>query len=362
MAFNIGIGGQETTCQTALARYNSGMGELTSAKRQVKPWVVIVAVATAVVVFGGIWLVVGNMRLRRVFGRPHHVKVHHSKEWRSTNSLCYRLNRVGCQFAAAGKHDSALTYFREAARLALSEGITDRLAASYQDISNEFDYRHMPESVRFYLDAATALNRGSGRKAKVTSSLLEEGTFRLNSGDVDSGKVLLEEVVTLARAAGNKSTEAVALFNLGTLEGTLGHYDSARALLESCAAVSRVIKDQATEVGALGNIAWLCWRRDQLDETKAWLLKAIEAAHAGALFSDEATALYDLALIRADDGDYGLAQVNVQRAMALFQSVGDNGGVDDCRHLLRSVADAQRWQHRQGLDSLLQERRARPGS
>jgi len=337
------------------------MGELTIAKRKVKPWTAIVAIAAAVAVFGGIWLVVGYMRLGRVFGRPHHTKAHHSKEWRSTNSLCYRLNHVGCLFAAAGRY-SALTYFREAARLAQSEGITDRLAASYQDISNVFDYKHMPESVRFYLDAANALVQVSGRKSQVPDAPLEEGTFRLNYGDMDSGKVLLEEALARARTTGNKWTEAVALCNLGVLEGTLGNYDSARALLESCAAVSRVIKDRATEVGALRNIAGIYWRRDQLDETKAWLLKAVEAAHTGTLIGDEAWALYDLALIRADNGDYGLAQVNVQRAMALFQSVGDNGGMDDCRHLIRSVADAQRWQHRQSLDSLLQERRAKPGS
>jgi len=353
---------QQRTCQPAFVRYNSGMGESVGARRQVEPWVAIAVVATAVAVFGGIWLVVGDMRLSRVFGRPHRVKVHHSKEWRSTNSLCYRLNHVGCLFAAAGKYDSALTYFREAASLAQSEGITDRLAASYQDISNVFDYKHMPESVRFYLDAATALVRVSGRKTQVADALLEEGTFRLNYGDTDSGRVLLEEALTRARAVGNKWTEAVALCNLGVLEGTLGHYDSARALLESCAAVSRVIKDQATEVGALRNLAGLYWRMDRLEETKAWLLKAVEAAHAGALLSDEAWALYDLAVIRADSGDYGLAQVNVQRALTLFQSVGDNGGVDDCRHLIRSVADAQRWQHRQSLDSLLQERRSKPGS
>ena len=338
------------------------MGEPTSVKRQVRLLVAVSVIAVVVAVFGGIWFVVGNVRLSRVFGRPHHVKVHHDKGLRSTNSLCYRLNHVGCIFAAAGKYDSALTYFREAAHLAESAGITDRLAASYQDIANVFDNRNLPESVRFYLDAATALARSSGRKTQVADALLEEGTFKLNSGDVDSGKVLLEEALTQARTTGNKWTEAVALCNLGVLEGTLGHYDSARALLESCAAVSRVIKDRATEVGALRNIAGIYWRRDQLDETKAWLLKAIEAAHTGALLGDEAWALYDLALIRADNGDYGLAQVNVQRAMTLFQSVGDNGGMDDCRHLIRSVADAQRWQHRQSLDSLLQERRAKPGS
>ena len=338
------------------------MGELTSTKRRVGPWVAIAVVASTVAVFGGIWLVVGNVRLTRVFGRPHHVKVHHSKEWRNNNSLCYRLNHAGCLFSAAGKYDSALTCFREAARLAQSEGITDRLAASYQDISNVFDYMNMRESARFYLDAATALNRGSGRKINVTDALLEAGTFRLNSGDLDSSKVLLEEALTRARAAGNKWTEAVALGNLGSLEDALGHYDSARALLESCAAVSRIIKDRATEVGTLRNLAGLYWRQDRLDDAKSWLLKVVEAAHDGALPGEEAWALYDLALIRADNGDYGLAQVNVQRAMALFQSVGDNGGIDDCRHLIRSVADAQRWQHRQSLDSLLQERRAKPGS
>ncbi len=343
-------------------RYNSGMGELTGAKRQVAPWVAVASIATAVAVFGGIWLVVGNIRLSRVFGRPHHAKVRPNKEWRSTNALCYRLNHAGCLLAAAGKYDSALTCFREAASLAQRGGIMDRLAASYQDIANVFDCRNMPESVRFYLDAATALSRSSGRKTQVADALLEEGTFKLNYGDVDSGKVLLEEALAQARATGNKWTEAVALGNLGTLEATLEHYDSSLALLESCVAVSRIIKDKATEVGALGNIAGLYWRRDQLDETKAWLLKAIEAAHAGGLIGDEAKALYDLALIRVDKGDYELAQVNVQRAMALFQSLGDNGGVDDCRHLNRSIADAQRWQHRESLDSLLKERRPKPDS
>jgi tetratricopeptide (TPR) repeat protein len=270
---------------------------------------------------------------------------------------------LGCLLAAAGRYDSALTYFRRAARLAQSEGLTDRLAASYQDMSNVFDYKHMPESVRFYLDAATALNRGSGRKTRIISSLLEEGTFRLNSlGDVDSGKVLLEKALTDARTEGNRWTEAVALCNLGILEGTREHYDSALALLVSSATVSHAIKDQSTEVGALRNIAGLYWRRGQLDETKAWLLKAIEAAHAGTLFGDEAWALYDLALIRADDGDYGIAQINAQRALTLFRSVGDYGGVDDCRRLIRSLADAQQWRHRQTLDSLLRERRDKSGS
>ncbi|GEM_PF-745329 len=355
--------GSQTTCQDGFACYNSGIGETTSPKREIRLSVAIAAIAVAVVIFGGIWLVVGNARLSRVFGRPRHVKVlRSSKEWRSANALCYRLNHMGCLFASAGKYDSALSYFREAARLAQKEGVTDRLAASYQDMSNVFDYKHMPESARFYLDAATALARGSGRKTQVTDAMLEEGTFRLNSGDLDSGRVLLEEALTRARAAENKWTQAVALVNLGALEGTLGHYDSARALLESCAAVSHAIKDQATEVGALGNIAGLYWSRDQGDEAKVWLLKTIEAAHAGGLFGDEAKALYDLALIRAEDGDYALAQVNVQRALALFQNLGDNGGVGDCRHLIRSVADAQRWQRRQALDSLLQERRSKPGS
>jgi tetratricopeptide (TPR) repeat protein len=339
------------------------MGETASSGREIRPSVAIATIAVAVVIFGGIWLVVGNARLRHVLGRPRHVKVHRSsKEWRSANSLCYRLNHMGCLFADAGKYDSALSYFREAATVAQKEGVTDRLAASYQDMSSVFDCKHMPESARFYLDAATALARGSGRKTQVTDVMLEEGTFRLNSGDLDSGRILLEEALTRARAAGNKWTQAVALGNLGSLEGALGHYDSARVLLESCAAVSHFIKDQATEVGALGNIAGLYWRQDRLDDARTWLLKAVEAAHAGALAGDEAHALYDLALIRADNGDYGLAQVNLQRAMTLFQSVEDNEGVADCRHLLGSVLDAQRWQHRQSLDSLLQERRAKPGS
>jgi tetratricopeptide (TPR) repeat protein len=338
------------------------MGEPVGAKRQVKPWVAVVVIAAAVVVLGGAWVAIIRPKIS---GRPRtrdRVAAPHGKEWNRVNNLCRRLNMAGNSYAVSGMCDSALACYREALRIAKKNAIIERMAASYQDISNVFSYKRMPESVRFYMDAATALNRTPDKKSQIGSGLLEEGTFQFSSlGNVDSGKVLIELALAEGRKRGNRWTEAGALNNLGLIMATLKDYDSARVLFESCAVVGRLIKDCATEAGAYHNLAMIYMRRDRLDDAKPWLLKAIEMAHAGALVGEEASALFDIALIRAEDGDDELAQRNVEQALRLFKSAGDNSGVNRCRYLLDGLIDTQRQKHRaETLDSLLEGRKREP--
>jgi tetratricopeptide (TPR) repeat protein len=334
------------------------MGEPTGNKRQVKPWVAFVAI-TAVVLLGVAWLAVnqlgagGALRARRGATAPH------GPEWNRANNLCRRLNMAGNTYAVYGLYDSALACYREALRIAKKHGIIERMAASYHDLSGIFDYKQMPESARFYLDAATALDRTTGSKNKTASSLLEEGTFRFKSmGDIDSGKALLEEALRQSRVLGNRWIEVAALHNLGSMQAFLEHYDSARVLFESCAALGRVLKDKSSEAAALHSIAHICLRRDRLDETKSWLLRTIEAAHAGGLIGEEASALYDLAMVRAEQDDYGLAQVNVEQAMKLYQLANDTDGIRRSRGFLDALIQVQRWKDRtDGIDSIIEQDR-----
>ena len=335
------------------------MGESTGSKRQVKPWVAIVVIAAAMVIFGGVWMAVSGLRFSGGFGVGSRVAAPHGKEWNRANNLCRRLNMAGNSYAVSGMYDSALACYREALRIAKKHGLIERMAASYHDLSGVFGYKQMPESARFYLDAATALDRTTGSKHKVAGSLLEEGTFRFKSmGDIDSGKVLLEEALRQSRACGNRWTEAAALHNLGSLQMFLEHYDSARVLFESCAALGQVLKDKATEAAALHSIAHVCLRRDRLDETKSWLLRTIEAAHAGGLIGEEASALYDMALIRTEQGDYGLAQVNVEQALKLYELANDSDGIRRSRNLRDELTQVQRGKHRTDeLDSIIEQNR-----
>jgi len=335
------------------------MGESTSAKRQVKPWVAVAIAFSVVVVIGGIWLAAGRPGLRGRFDARGRVALPHGKEWNRANNLCRRLNMAGNSYAVSGMYDSALACYREALRIAKKHGLIERMAASYHDLSGVFDYKQIPESARFYLDAATALDRTTGSKNRAVSSLLEEGAFRFKSmGDIDSGKALLEEALRQSRACGNRWTEAAALHNLGSLQTFLEHYDSARVLFESCAALGRVLKDKSAEAAALHSIARVYLRRDRLDEAKPWLLRTIEAAHAGGLLGEEASALYDIALIRAEQDDCGLAQVNVEQALKLYELANDSDGIRRSRNLRDALIQVQRWKHRtDGLDSIIEQNR-----
>jgi tetratricopeptide (TPR) repeat protein len=341
------------------------MGESTSAKRQVKPWVIAVVLASAVVVFGGIWYVVSLRKMDREFVRPDGHAVRHGKAWTRANGLCRRLNMVGNRYAIRGMYDSALTCYREVLRVAQEEGLADRMAAAYNNISNVFDYLCMPESVRFYMNAASALDQLSRKPGKVMNSLFEQGTFQLSAlGNYDSATVLLEKALAESQTKGDTIGMAAALCNLGTVQMARKHYDSAEVLLEGCAQMSRVVKDAASEAMAFNNLAMLSLKRDRPQEAKSWLLKAVEAAHAADVIGQEAPALFYLALIRAGEGDYELAQINVEQALRLYERAGDRDGTRRCRDYRDELVNAQRWRERsKSCDSLIDKHKpASPGS
>jgi hypothetical protein len=65
-----------------------------------------------------------------------------------------------------------------------------------------------------------------------------------------------------------------------------------------------------------------------------------------------------LALIRADQDEYELAQVNVEQALKLYERAGDQDGVSRCRNCRDALVQAQRWKQRsKALDSMIEENR-----
>jgi tetratricopeptide (TPR) repeat protein len=335
------------------------MGEPPGAKRQVKPWVAIVATVAALVFFGAIWLTVGIWKLDREFGRARRVATANAPDVRA-NDLAMKLNIAGNSYVAAGMHESALVCYREALRIAEKGGATKRMVASYQNISGIFDHRDMPESARYYMNLATALNRSLRRPRNMKGGLIEQGTFQVfQLGDIDSGRVLLEKGLEQTRIAGDRRNEAMALNSLASMQGMLRHYDSAQVLYESCVSICRIIEDRVAETWALHSLALTWLRRDQLDSAKQWLLAAIESAHEGGVVGEEASSLFDIACIRAEQGDLGLARVNAEQAFKLYEQAADNGGMNACRSLLAELEDTERSEYRgRMLDSLLEQRKS----
>jgi tetratricopeptide (TPR) repeat protein len=333
-------------------------------QRPLRPWVVFVVVGAAIVVFVGVWLVVANRRLDREFSGSRKGEHRRSKEWVKTNSMCRRLNMAGNDYSQRGMYDSALSCYREVLRVAQEEGLGDRMAAAYYNISCVFDCREMPESARFYMSAATALSKLNHKESRVLNTWYEQGTYQFSVlGDCDSGRVLLEQALAQSRVRGDHHTEAMSLNNLGLIQATLEHYDSARVLMESCAAVSHAHRDAELEAGALHGLARLQLRRDKLEPARKFLLRAAEVAHVGGLVGAEADILFDLALVRADQDQYELAQVNAEQARKLYEQAGDQSGTARSRYLIGELIDAQRWKRRsKQLDSLFEKQKEKPTS
>jgi tetratricopeptide (TPR) repeat protein len=233
------------------------------------------------------------------------------------------------------------------------------MAACYSNMSYMFDYKNMPESVRFYTDAAIALNRASRKPDRTIGDLVDMGTLEFATyGNLDSGRVLLEKGLAECLKRGDYGRAGLALGNLGSLHAVQGDYDSARVLLESSATLSRALGDRTDEAHAMYSIAKVYISRDRSDDAKPWLLKAIEIAHSGGIAVIEAEALYDLAVIRAGQGDLELAEVNVDAAQKLYLLMADNDGVGRCRTLRDALIQEQRSKNRsRAIDSLLENQK-----
>jgi tetratricopeptide (TPR) repeat protein len=335
------------------------MGEPPVATRRVKPWIAVVVILAALVVFSAVGLFWGLQRLDREYGPAAKAAATSHLDARA-NNLAMKLNIAGNSYVAAGMHESALVCYREALRIAEKGGAAKRMVASYQNMSNIFDARDMPESASYYANLATALNRSLRQPRRMKRSLIEQGAFRTRQlGDFDSGRVLLAKGLEQARMTGDRRSEAMALNCLASVQGMLRHYDSAQALYESCVVASRTAKDPVTETWALHSLALTWLRRDQLDSAKRWLLEAIESAHDGGVVGEEASSLFDIACIHAEQGDLELARVNTEQAFKLYERAADTGGMNECRSLLAELEDAARSEYRERmLDSLLDLRKS----
>jgi len=283
------------------------------------------AIIAVVVITTGL----GWFYLRKNFGNH---KARGKNDFERINNLCWELNLAGNRYAQAGMFDSALTCYREALRIAEKYALSERMAASYLDISHVYDYLNQPESTEFYLRKANALYRITRKKGGKLATLLEEGTFRFqNLGDIDSGKVLLEKALAEARRTANLWTECVALHNLGRVQITLDNYDSAISLFKAAAEVSNRCQDRPTETGSYLNLAYIYCKRHKLDEALDYLIKAMRVAHDAELIADEACALLNAGIIRMEKKQFKLARMHLERAQELYQKINDEEGVDECR-------------------------------
>lgn len=301
-------------------------------------WAVIVIVAVAVIGTGLGWFV-----LRKSLFNP---KAREKMDIERANNLCWDLNVAGNRYAQAGMFDSALACYREALRIGEKYALSERMAASYLDISHVYDYLNQPESTEFYLKKASALHRVTRKKSPKVVTILEEGIFRFqNLGDIDSGKVLLEKALAEARRNENFWSECVALCNLGRVHIVLDNYDSALSLFKAAAEVSNRCHDHSTEAGSYLNLAYINCKRHKLDEALDYLIKAMRVAHDAELIADEACALLNAGIIRMEKKQFKLARMHLERAQELYQKINDEEGVDECRfyrYLLQEIEASNR--------------------
>jgi MYXO-CTERM domain-containing protein len=168
----------------------------------------------------------------------------------------------------------------------------------------------------------------------VSDSLLVLGNLYKQRGDYARAEPVQQRVLAIREAAGDDDGIATAANNLGLLYAAVGDYDRALPLLERALAITERAA-RAAPAGtssatiaasmlskALNNLATLYRHRNELLKAELLLDRAVQLAIDGGADSPEAaTALANLAEVRAERGATAEAEELYARALAIDEKV-----------------------------------------
>jgi tetratricopeptide (TPR) repeat protein len=285
------------------------------------------------------------------------------------------LLNVGVRYLALGEPHRAAERLQEALALARALGLRDDQAGALHNLSGAWlqlgEYQRALDSD----NQALALFRAAGYRRGEVAALLLLGQIHQRLGDLPAALDHFQQALALSRQAGYRNEEAIALNNLGALHQARGESPQALDYLQQAVAlhramgaraslpsdlsqlgVARLARDE-TELAAenfrealalsrelgiprfevsallyLGRIYRTLGKREQAAES---LRRALELSRAINYVYLEAEALRELTLLALGQGDYPLAQAQIEQAIKLIETARAKVGSQDLRASFR---------------------------
>jgi hypothetical protein len=234
------------------------------------------------------------------------------------------LNELGQDELFRGRQQEAVRRFNEALDISERTGDRARLALTYVSLGSFF-LSSDPEVAPRYLRQAVELYEGLGDAAGTVTALLLlaqwHTTLTAPHEQRKEGEAVLARAARVAAAADNEEGEAEALLQLGRLYDTTGHRARALPLLEET--IQRLHRIGRSDLEALGRLfsASAAAALGRLDAAEMHLRAAIPLFRTTGHGTGQATALRNLAELRARHGDPGAALNLFADALPLVRRV-----------------------------------------
>jgi predicted ATPase/DNA-binding winged helix-turn-helix (wHTH) protein len=157
-----------------------------------------------------------------------------------------------------------------------------------------------------YVDEALSVLRRCGRTKRLALALLVTGVNRMDVGDLQAARVLVEEALALSKALGDVRTDAACEAQLASIAFAAGQ--TAEAIDRARWAVEASRRDgiATIEFLAVHNLAGFLLLNDQIEAGRTAALRAFELSRALGNVALPSS-IYRLALVLAVHGETGIA-------------------------------------------------------
>jgi len=188
----------------------------------------------------------------------------------------------------------------------------DRLEAVYEQLAHHYEQAGAIEGALTYLPLAAAKAAAVYANQKALD-YYDRALALLGKEDRRRWAILLEE---------------------GKILRFIGKYEEAIAAYQQVVEKSQdVAGSQLLAAQAANELSMICRARRDYDEAKAWAWKSYHLAEGASemdRLEEQAQARQNLGLIECEQGNLEAAQGQLEEALALYRSLGDQHGVADC--------------------------------
>jgi tetratricopeptide (TPR) repeat protein len=181
-----------------------------------------------------------------------------------------------------------------------------------------FDYREVQKWANQALEALKIV----GAPAIRITSLLHLGRASYRLGQYDNALNYIQGAQSIAEDLDNREQEALSELILGWIYQRLGRYDQSAEHYEKMLTIRRMIGDRHGEATALSHLGWLATDQKLFQQGLDYCQPALQISQSVNDRENEAYALSGLALNYEQLGQFELATINYEKALAIHRDIG----------------------------------------
>ncbi len=177
-------------------------------------------------------------------------------------------------------------------------------------------------------NALLALPATSASQGARAQALEIAGHLASELGELDLGRTFYEEALNIHKALGNRVGIMSGINSLAAHELFKGNPEAATALFEECVQLSHETGDEGTIAQAMSNLAHGLKESGNVSKARALCEEALAILmRYPALMTNAAWLESRLGDLETDEGNPGGARAHYDRALALFEQLGDRVGL-----------------------------------